>query len=292
MDKNIKIGWVGTGVMGAPMCGHLLEGGYHINVYNRTASRAQQLTQNGASWCESPAEVANTSDVIFTMVGTPEEVDSVYFDDNGLFSVDIAKKTFVDMSTTAPDLSIKIAGAATNNNADAVDAPVSGGDIGAQNATLSIMAGGDEAVVVKLKPLFDALGSVSYMGKAGSGQHTKMCNQLTVAGTMVGVCEALVYAEKSGLDCEQLIAAIRPGAAGCWALDNLAPRIIQDDYAPGFMVDHFVKDLGIALKQAESMSLNLPGLILAKKLYEKTQSIGHGQSGTQALIMAIRHLNK
>lgn len=292
MDKNIKIGWVGTGVMGAPMCGHLLEGGYHINVYNRTASRAQQLTQNGASWCESPAEVANTSDVIFTMVGTPEEVHSVYFDDNGLFSVDIAKKTFVDMSTTAPDLSIKIAGAATNNNADAVDAPVSGGDIGAQNATLSIMAGGDEAVVVKLKPLFDALGSVSYMGKAGSGQHTKMCNQLTVAGTMVGVCEALVYAEKSGLDCEQLIEAIRPGAAGCWALDNLAPRIIQDDYAPGFMVDHFVKDLGIALKQAESMGLNLPGLILAKKLYEKTQSIGHGQSGTQALIMAIRHLNK
>lgn len=292
MDKNIKIGWVGTGVMGAPMCGHLLEGGYHINVYNRTASRAQQLTQNGASWCESPAEVANTSDVIFTMVGIPEEVHSVYFDDNGLFSVDIAKKTFVDMSTTAPDLSIKIAGAATNNNADAVDAPVSGGDIGAQNATLSIMAGGDEAVVVKLKPLFDVLGSVSYMGKAGSGQHTKMCNQLTVAGTMVGVCEALVYAEKSGLDCEQLIEAIRPGAAGCWALDNLAPRIIQDDYAPGFMVDHFVKDLGIALKQAESMGLNLPGLILAKKLYEKTQSIGHGQSGTQALIMAIRHLNK
>lgn len=292
VNKNIKIGWVGTGVMGLPMCGHLLEGGYTINVYSRTASRAQQLTQDGASWCKSPAEVAKTSDVIFTMVGTPEEVHAVYFDDDGLFSVDVAKKTLVDMSTTAPDLSIKIFEAAASMNAVAVDAPVSGGDIGARNATLSIMAGGDEAVVVKLKPLFDALGSVSYMGKAGSGQHTKMCNQLTVAGTMIGVCEALVYAEKSGLDCEQLIAAISHGAAGCWALDNLAPRIIQDDYAPGFMVDHFVKDLGIALKQAESMSLNLPGLVLANKLYEKTQSIGHGQSGTQALIMAIRHLNK
>lgn len=292
MDINITIGWVGTGVMGLPMCEHLLEAGYELSIYSRTASRAESLISKGARWCDSPADVANASEVIITMVGTPDEVHGIYFGDDGLLSADIAEKKLIDMSTTAPSLSIKIYEAAKKLDARAVDAPVSGGDIGAKNATLSIMAGGDEAVVSALRPLFDCLGTVRYMGKAGSGQHTKICNQITVAGTMIGVCEALVYAEKAGLDYERMIEAIRPGAAGCWTLDNLAPRIIKDDYAPGFMVDHFVKDLGIALEQANTANLHLPGLVLAKQLYEQTQTIGFGQSGTQALIKAIRHLNE
>ena len=292
MDINITIGWVGTGVMGIPMCEHLLEAGYELSIYSRTASRAESLISKGARWCDSPADVANTSEVIITMVGTPDEVHGIYFGVDGLLSADIIKKKLIDMSTTAPSLSIKIYEAARKMDARAVDAPVSGGDIGAKNATLSIMAGGDEDVVSGLRPLFDRLGTVRYMGKAGSGQHTKMCNQITVAGTMIGVCEALVYAEKAGLDYERMIEAIRPGAAGCWTLDNLAPRIIKDDYAPGFMVDHFVKDLGIALEQASIANLHLPGLVLAKQLYEQTQMIGFGQSGTQALIKAIRHLNE
>lgn len=292
MDINITIGWVGTGVMGIPMCEHLLEAGYELSIYSRTASRAESLISKGARWCDSPADVANTSEVIITMVGTPDEVHGIYFGVDGLLSADIIKKKLIDMSTTAPSLSIKIYEAAKKMDARAVDAPVSGGDIGAKNATLSIMAGGDEDVVSGLRPLFDRLGAVRYMGKAGSGQHTKMCNQITVAGTMIGVCEALVYAEKAGLDYERMIEAIRPGAAGCWTLDNLAPRIIKDDYAPGFMVDHFVKDLGIALEQASIANLHLPGLVLAKQLYEQTQMIGFGQSGTQALIKAIRHLNE
>lgn len=288
MYKNTKIGWIGTGVMGLPMCGHLLDAGYALCVYSRTASRSQAVLDKGAEWLGSPAAIANNSDVIFTMVGSPDEVEDVYFGEKGLFSVAVSEKTFVDMSTTVPVLSLRISEMALEMKAQSVDAPVSGGDVGAHNATLSIMAGGDESTISNLQPLFDCMGSVRYMGAAGSGQHTKMCNQLTAAGTIIGVCEALVYAERAGLDCEQLVEAIRPGAAGCWALDNLAPRIIKDDFAPGFMVDHFVKDLGIALQQAESMDLKLPGLALADSLYRQTQKIGHGKSGIHALIHAIR----
>lgn len=278
--------------MGLPMAGRILEAGYTLNVYSRTASRCSKLVEAGATLCGSAAEVADSSDIIFTMVGTPDEVKAVYFDEDGLLAGDIGGKLFVDMSTTAPSLSIQIYYEAKDKDADAVDAPVSGGDVGACNGSLSIMAGGDEEVVAKLEPLFALLGNVRYMGKAGNGQHTKMCNQLTVAGTMIGVCEALVYAERSGLDCEAMIEAIRPGAAGCWTLDNLAPRIIRDDYEPGFMVDHFVKDLGLALQQAELSGMNLPGLTLAKKMYEHTQAIGLGQSGTQALVKTVRALSE
>jgi len=292
VDTDTKIGWIGTGVMGLPMCGHLLRAGYGVSVHSRTASRSQDVLAQGARWCDSPAEVAAASEVIFTMVGTPDEVHAVYFAQDGLLSTDASEKIFVDMGTTAPDLSVRISEAAHAKNARSVDAPVSGGDVGAVNAALSIMAGGDKSTVRTLQPLFDCLGSVRYMGGAGSGQHTKMCNQLTAAGSIIGVCEALVYAEHAGLDLEQLIEAIRPGAAGCWALDNLAPRIIKDDFAPGFMVDHFVKDLGIALQQAESMGLDLPGLALADRLYRQTQAIGHGKSGIHALIHAVRARGK
>lgn len=274
------------------MCAHLLAAGYEVCVFSRTQEKTSDLVQKGANWCDSPAEVSAGSDIIFTMVGTPDEVRAVYFSEDGVFS-DIRKGSIVvDMSTTAPSLSREIADRAQQLGVHAVDAPVSGGDIGARNAALSIMAGGEEAVINDLRPLFDCLGkSVRYMGAAGSGQHTKMCNQLVVAGTMIGVCEALLYASKSGLDGNQLVAAIQPGAAGCWTLDNLAPRIIKGDDAPGFMVDHFIKDLGIAVAEAEIMQLELPGLKLAHRLYRETQKTGHGKSGTQALIHAIRQLS-
>jgi len=217
----------------------------------------------------------------------------VYFSAEGIFSRLNKASTIVDMSTTAPSLSLEIADAANQQGAHAVDAPVSGGDIGARDASLSIMAGGKESVVNEVRPLLDCMGkSITYMGPSGSGQHTKLCNQLVVAGTMIGVCEALLYASKAGLDCNQLIVAIRPGAAACWTLDNLAPRIIKGDDAPGFMVDHFLKDLGIAVQESQALQLDLPGLKLAHELYLETQKIGHGQSGTQALIHALKKLSK
>jgi 3-hydroxyisobutyrate dehydrogenase len=293
LDVQKKIGWVGVGVMGEPMCGHLLVEGYAVNVFSRTQEKATGLLQKGAFWCGSAAEVAARSDIIFTMVGSPDEVREVYFSAEGVFNGIKSGSTVVDMSTTAPSLSLEIAEKARQLGVQAVDAPVSGGDVGARDGTLSIMAGGEEPVVNEVRPLFDCLGkSIIYMGSAGSGQHTKLCNQLVVAGTMIGVCEALLYASKSGLDCNQLIAAIRPGAAGCWTLDNLAPRIVKGDDAPGFMVDHFIKDLGIAVKEAEALQLDLPGLKLAHDLYTETQKIGHGQSGTQALIHALESMNR
>jgi 3-hydroxyisobutyrate dehydrogenase len=282
-------GWIGAGVMGEPLCGHLLDAGYTLFINTRTAARASSLVDKGARWCATPAEVAAQADIIFTMVGVPDEVQQVYFGAAGIFSALRNNAVLVDMGTTPPSLTQQIAARAHQLGASAVDAPVSGGDVGARNATLSIMAGGDADVVERVRPLFDCMArSVNYMGVAGNGQHTKMCNQLVVAGTMIGVCEALVYAAKSGLDCERLVNAIRPGAAGCWTLENLAPRINQNDYAPGFMVDHFVKDLGIALAEAENLGLNLPGLMLALALYKKVQHLGHGQSGTQALIHALQ----
>ena len=275
------------------MCGHLLAAGYTVYVYSRTREKADGLLQNGDTWCDSPAEVAARSDVVFTMVGTPDEVRDVYFSAEGVFAGIKQGSIVIDMSTTAPSLSLEIAEMAQSRGVRAIDAPVSGGDVGARNASLSIMVGGEESVHNQVRSLFECMGkSVNYMGPAGSGQHTKLCNQLVVAGTMLGVCEALLYANKSGLDCTQLVAAIRPGAAGCWTLDNLAPRIINGDDAPGFMVDHFIKDLGIAVKQAEALRLDLPGLRLAHELYLETQKMGHGKSGTQALIHALENMNQ
>lgn len=287
MQKNTKIGWIGLGVMGEPMCQHLLSAGYAMSVYTRTQGKAEKLVSNGAQWCETPAQVAQHSDIIFTMVGVEQDVRDVYFSTTGLFGGEIKNKIFIDMGTTAPSLTKEIAHHASKQGGQSIDAPVSGGDVGARNATLSIMAGGDEEVLTSILPIFEYLGRVQLMGAAGNGQHTKMCNQIVVAGTMIGVCEALLYAKKAGLDCAKLITAIRPGAAGCWTLDNLAPRIIKQDFAPGFMVNHFIKDLGIAVREAEMLGLNLPGLILARSLYEKVRDIGHGNSGTQALLLAL-----
>jgi len=287
MYKNIKLGWIGLGVMGESMCQHLLAAGYPMSVYTRSQDKAGTARDAGALRCESPAEVVAQSDVVFTMVGMEQEVRDVYFSANGLLSSDITDKIFIDMGTTAPSLTLEIAQYVKQHGAHSIDAPVSGGDIGARNASLSIMAGGELDIIERVKGLFDYLGSVQVMGGAGTGQHTKMCNQITVAGTMIGVCEALLYAKHAGLNCETMVAAIRPGAAGCWTLDNLAARIISQDFTPGFMVDHFIKDLAIAVNEAEMMGLELPGLSLAKSLYEKTRDIGHGKSGTQALLLAL-----
>ncbi len=287
MHKNTKLGWVGLGVMGEPMCQHLMNAGYSMSVTTRSKGKANAILANGAQWCDTAMKVCQQSDIVFTMVGIGQGVADVYFSNGGLFAADIQGKVFIDMGTTAPALTLKIAQYAKQNGAASIDAPVSGGDVGARNATLSIMAGGDAETLKRVSDLFDCLGKVTLMGKSGSGQHTKMCNQITVAGTMIGVCEALVYAKKSGLDCEVLIAAISSGAAGCWSLDNLAPRVIKQDFSPGFMVDHFIKDLAIAISEAEAMQLTLPGLVLAKSLYDKVSEIGHGKSGTQALLLAL-----
>ena len=287
MQKHIKIGWIGLGVMGEPLCQHLIAAGYPMSIFTRSKDKASSVLANGARWCDTPAEVSKKSDVIFTMVGVGQEVEAVYFSKNGLFDGDIRDKIFIDMGTTAPSLSLKIADYVKQYAAQSIDAPVSGGDVGARNASLSIMTGGDEATIKSVSELFECLGQFQIMGAAGSGQHAKMCNQMVVAGTMIGVCEALLYAKRAGLDCATMITAIRMGAAGCWTLDNLAPRIIKQDFSPGFMVDHFIKDLAIAVQETELMGLNLPGLSLAKSLYEKVHDLGHGKSGTQALLIAL-----
>ena len=291
--SNQTLGWIGTGVMGLPMCGHLLSAGYPVRLNSRTRHKADTLLAKGAVWCESAARVAAASDIVFTMVGTPDEVREVYFAEHGVFAGLRAGSIVVDMGTTPPSLTVEISERARALHAHAVDAPVSGGDIGARNASLSVMVGGDEASVNTIRPLLDCMATtVAWMGAAGNGQHTKMANQLVVAGTMIGVCEALVYAARAEVDLDKLVAVISKGAASCWTLDNLAPRIIQDDDAPGFMVDHFVKDLGIALQEAAQMGLTLPGLELASELYRQLQRLGHGQSGTQALVHAIRQLSR
>ena len=291
MQKNKKLGWIGLGVMGAPMCGHLMSAAYPMSVFTRSKEKAETVLRNGATWCDSPAELVRQSDVIFTMVGSESEVRDVYLASTGLFAGDISGKLFIDMGTTAPVLTMKLADIACQHGAQFIDAPVSGGDIGARNASLSIMAGGDDATIDEAEVFFDVLGSMKKMGGQGSGQHAKVCNQIVVAATMIGVCEALLYARGAGINCETLISAIRPGAAGCWTLDRLAPRIIEGDFAPGFMVDHFIKDLDIAVREMENMRVHLPGLVLAKSLYERLSDMGHGKSGTQALLLALADYN-
>ncbi|WP_346860135.1 NAD(P)-dependent oxidoreductase [uncultured Draconibacterium sp.] len=292
MDKNTTIGWIGTGVMGTSMVGHLHKAGYKCIVYNRTKAKAEKLLAEGVSWANSPGEVAANSDVIFTIVGFPKDVREVYFGENGILNSAKPGAVLIDMTTTEPSLSVEIYEAAKTKNIQSIDAPVSGGDVGAQNATLSIMVGGEEAAVEQIRPLFELLGkSIVYQGAAGSGQHTKMCNQITIAGTMIGVCESLLYGHKAGLDLPIMLSSISGGAAGCWTLNNLAPRIVARNFDPGFFVEHFIKDMGIALKEAESMGLSLPGLALVKQLYLSVQAQGHGKLGTHALSLALEKMS-
>ena len=292
MKKDITIGWIGTGVMGTSMLGHLNKAGYSCITYTRTKSKAESLLTNGVKWADSPAEVAAVSDVIFTIVGFPKDVREVYFGENGILAKAKPGAVLVDMTTTEPSLAVEIYEAAKAKNIQSVDAPVSGGDVGAQKGTLSIMAGGDKEAFDKVMSLFEIMGKqIVYQGEAGSGQHTKMCNQITIAGTMIGVCEALLYGHKAGLDLPTMLSSISGGAAGCWTLDNLAPRIVNRNFDPGFFVEHFIKDMGIALKEAEAMGLSLPGLALVKQLYLAVQAQGHGKLGTHALTLALEKLS-
>jgi 3-hydroxyisobutyrate dehydrogenase len=290
--SSYRLAWIGTGVMGLSMCGHLLARGAQVVVFNRTKGKAQPLLDRGARWVDSPREAAAQADVVFTMVGFPSDVRQVYFGEDGVLAGTDADAVLVDMTTTEPSLAIEIAEAADAKDASAIDAPVSGGDVGARNATLSIMAGGDAAAFERVRPLFEAMGkNIVHEGGPGTGQHTKMCNQIVVAGTMIGVCESLLYGARAGLDLEKMLASIRGGAAGCWTLDNLAPRVIKGNFDPGFFVEHFIKDMGIALDEAARMRLALPGLALVKQLYVATAAQGHARSGTHALYLALRQLS-
>ena len=277
--------------MGRPMAGHLLDAGHELYVYNRTRSKADELVSRGAHWCPSPAAVASQADIVFTIVGYPADVEEVYLGKDGLIEGASSGKIFCDMTTTKPSLDIMIASRLAEKGAHMADAPVSGGDTGARNGTLSIMVGCSDEVFQALLPCFEAMGkNITHMGPVGSGQHTKMANQIVIAGTMCGVSEALVYGAQAGLDLEKMVATISKGAAGCWTLDNLAPRVLKGDYEPGFMVEHFIKDMGIALEEAEKMELPLPSLALARQLYLAIKAQGMGRKGTQVLVKALESL--
>ena len=266
--------------------------GHALTVYSRTRERAAALVEQGARWADSPADVAAASDIVFTMVGFPSDVRDVYFGDNGVLRSLRSGAVAVDMTTTEPSLAIEIATASGAKGAAAVDAPVSGGDVGARNATLSIMVGGDPEPVVRIMPLFEVMGkNIVHQGGPGAGQHTKMCNQIVIAGTMVGVCESLIYGTRAGLNLETMLQSIKSGAAGCWTLENLAPRVLKRNFDPGFVVEHFIKDMGIALAEAGRMKLSMPGLALVHQLYVAVQAQGHGRKGTHALMLALEHLN-
>jgi 3-hydroxyisobutyrate dehydrogenase len=289
---DVQVGWIGTGVMGASMCGHLLAAGHPVRVTTRTRAKADVLVDAGATWADSPAEVAADSDVVFVMVGYPAEVEEVVFGNSGVLASLAPGGVLVDMTTSRPALAVDIARLAAERGVAALDAPVSGGDVGARNGTLSIMVGGDADAFTRVRPLLEHLGgTIVHQGSAGSGQHTKLTNQVVVAGNLIAVCEALLYATRAGLDVESVLASISGGAASSWALTNLAPRIVAGDFAPGFFVDHFVKDMAIVLDEAARLQLALPGLALVHQLGVALQAQGHGRDGTQSLIRALETLS-
>lgn len=290
-DRTI-VGWIGTGVMGKSMCGHLLRAGYRCVVFNRSAGKAADLVSAGAKLAETPATVAEQADIVFSMVGYPRDVREITLGKEGTLASAKSGKVLVDMTTSEPSLAREIYEAAKSRGVHAVDAPVSGGDIGAREARLSIMIGGDGDTVEALMPLWNLMGkTIVHQGDAGSGQHAKMVNQILIASNMVGVCEALLYGYRAGLELETVLQSVSSGAAGSWSLSNLGPRMIGGDFAPGFFVEHFIKDMGIALAEAERMQLALPGLALGKQLYVALAAQGHAKSGTQALLLALAELS-
>jgi 3-hydroxyisobutyrate dehydrogenase len=287
-----RLGWIGLGVMGAPMCGHLLDAGFEVAVHTRTAARAQDLLARGARWMETPRGVAEASDVVFSMVGFPHEVREVILGESGALAGCRPGTVLVDMSTSSPALAREIAERAAARGVHAVDAPVSGGDVGAREARLVIMAGGDADVIDALRPVWQRLGrSCVRHGGPGAGQHTKLVNQTLIAGALVGVCEALLYAQRAGLDLERVLETVSGGAAASWQLSNLAPRMLAGDFRPGFFVEHFLKDMALVLEESDRMGLALPGLALVRQLFVALKAQGHGRSGTQALILALATLS-
>lgn len=279
-----KIAFLGTGVMGVSVVNHLLDSNYEVAIYTRTKEKARSLIDAGAVWMDTVAAAVKDAELVFTMLGYPGDVEEVYFGEGGIFSTGKAGQILIDMTTSSPALAIRIANAGAKLQMATIDAPVTGGDIGAKNGTLSIMCGGEEEVFNAITPVLAVFGKqIVYQGQAGSGQHAKMCNQIAIATNMIGVCEALVYAEKAGLDPETVLKSISTGAAGSWSLSNLAPRMLDGDFEPGFYVKHFMKDINIALAEAEAMNLSLPGLQLASEMYKKLVEKGFSDQGTQVL---------
>ncbi len=292
MDHKPAIGLIGTGVMGQHMCRHLIEDGYRAVIYNRTQKKAEGLIEIGAEWADSPAMVAARVDWLFSIVSMPSDVEDIYFGHNGILHTMKPGSILVDMTTGSPQLAVDIARQAAEKDIEALDAPVSGGDIGARDAKLSIMAGGSRKAFETVLPALRVLVEhINYMGPPGSGQHTKMSNQIHVAGTMISAVECLIYAENAGLDPELVIQAIGSGAAASWTINNMGPRMLQGDYEPGFYIDHFVKDMGIALEECRRMKLALPGLALVHQFYVAAQAQGLGKNGTQALKLVLEQLN-
>ncbi|EAG9432251.1 NAD(P)-dependent oxidoreductase [Listeria monocytogenes] len=284
-----KIGFVGTGVMGSSMAAHLLEAGYEVSVYTRTKTKAKDLIDKGAIWTDTPGELASKVDILISIVGYPKDVEELYLGENGFLENLAVGTVVIDMTTSSPALAKKIARLGLEKGIGVLDAPVSGGDIGARNGTLSIMVGGSEEVFLKVKSIFDILGSsVVLQGDAGAGQHTKMVNQIAIASNMIGVTEAIIYAEAAGLNPSRVLDSISGGAAGSWSLTNLIPRVLKDDFSPGFFIKHFIKDMGIAISEARQMGLELPGLTLAEKMYQTLAEQGLSEEGTQALIKYYR----
>lgn len=290
--NSIKIGWIGTGVMGRWMCQHLIDRGYPVTVFNRSRDKAQPLLDTGATWADSPKLVAQQAEVIFAIVGYPSDVRQVFLGSDGVLEGAHPNSVLVDMTTSEPSLAEEIEAAAAIKRCFALDAPVSGGDVGAKNATLSIMVGGKREAFDRVLPIFQCMGkTIVHQGPAGSGQHTKMVNQILIASTMISLCEGLLYAYKAGLNVETVLQSVSGGAAGSKSLEIYGPRILARNFEPGFYVEHFIKDMGIALKEAERLHLCLPGLALAKQLYEAVRAQGYGRKGTQALLLALEAIS-
>ncbi|MEZ6854617.1 NAD(P)-dependent oxidoreductase [Halodesulfovibrio aestuarii] len=288
-----RIGWIGTGVMGKSMCKHLITSGCTAFVYNRSAEKTKELTELGATLCSSPAEVAANSDVVFTIVGFPQDVEEVILGENGVIANAKEGTIIVDMTTSTPSLAKRIAEVAASKSMAALDAPVSGGDLGAREGTLAIMVGGDLVTYETVLPLFEMMGkNVQRMGESGAGQHCKMANQILIAGTMIGTVESLLYAAKAGMDLDQVIDVIGSGAAGSWSINNLGRRIAKKDFDPGFFIKHFVKDMGIALEEAAKMNLALPGLAMANQFYVAAKAQGLENLGTQGLYKVFATMNQ
>jgi 3-hydroxyisobutyrate dehydrogenase len=287
-----RLGWIGTGVMGTSMCSHLIRRGFAMTVFNRTREKAAPLEALGARWADSPKLVAAAADVVFSIVGFPADVRAVMLGTDGALAGSRPGMVLVDMTTSDPSLAIEIAQAAASRGVYSIDAPVSGGDVGAKEARLSIMVGGDRQAVEALRPCWEAMGrTIVHQGEPGAGQHAKMVNQVLIASNMIGVCEALLYGYKAGLNLNTVMESVASGAAGSWSLSNLGPRIINGRFEPGFLVEHFIKDMGIALAEAERMGLSLPGLALANQLYVALRSQGHGRDGTHSLMLALASLS-
>jgi 3-hydroxyisobutyrate dehydrogenase len=291
-EEAMRIGWIGTGVMGRSLAGHLLTAGHSLTVYNRSKEKAQTLLQRGAVWADSPASVAEKVETVFTMVGLPSDVEEVYLGSAGIFSTAHPGTLAVDMTTSSPALAQHLSLEGKKHGLQLLDAPVTGGDVGARNATLSIMVGGDPDTFEKVKPLFEKLGKTIILhGPAGAGQHAKMVNQILITGIMLSLCEGLMYARRADLNLESVLQSVSGGAATSWALQNLMPRILKGDLEPGFYVEHFIKDMGIITAEAERMNLALPGTALVKQLYQAVLACGGAKKGTQALILALEALN-